>query len=162
MVSYCSAEGLKRFFLECRVIFQKTRVSLSFRMNLEEQEMWRCDFWTLEVPRPLAAMRQVPPVPMAVAGMTNGWSNAKMSENDQLFCFSNLTIGSITLLCSGYVVPMDHHGAVDEYIFVHNWWFASFDCTTCCLDNSFVSQWQWFSQTWKSATMKIYEIDPIS
>ena len=38
-------------------------------------------------------------------------------------------------------------------------WFAVLDCTTCYLDKLLVSEllWLWFSQTWKSATLKSYE-----
>lgn len=95
----------------------------------------------------------------------SGWANSTKMSSWSAFLVSQIWLLdlSVCYVCCFFIIM---HGGVDEFfpqllIPGPSRWFAVLDCTTCYLDKLLVSELLWFSQTWKSATLKSYEIDPI-
>jgi hypothetical protein len=96
----------------------------------------------------------------------SGWANSTKMSSWSAFSVSQIWLLdlSVCYVCCFFIIM---HGGVDELFFPQllipgpSRWFAVLDCTTCYRDKLLVSELLWFSQTWKSATLKSYEIDPI-
>ena len=132
---------------------------VNFKMNLEEQEMWRWDLWIYIYI--LLYIYYIWEVPIARPCLVDEPILQKCLH-DQLFWFLKFDywiyqfVMFVVSLSSCTVVLMSFF---PQLIPGPSRWFAVLDCTTCYLDKLLVSEllWLWFSQTWKSATLKSYE-----